>query len=98
MNIDTVGKNYFINAQLRKSNNIDLNKKLEKFYSFVKELENLFTKITKKNIKSLIRDSDTYDPIINLKIIKQKNIITEITKNNEFFNFFNIQKKLLYDL
>lgn len=90
--IDTIGKNYFINAQLRKSNNTDLNNKLLRFQIFLEEIEEFLKNKTNKNIKSLLRKNDKYDTIINLKIIKQKKIITEVTKNKEYFNFFKIEK------
>lgn len=96
--IDKTDKDYFLNVQLRKTNNKEYNKELQLFEECIMNIETLIKTKLNKPINSQIRYKDGYDPIISFKVIKNKNkITTEIKQNNSFFNFYKITKGMYLD-
>ena len=95
--IDKEYGSFYLKAQLRKTNDFKHNKELKLFLEFIEQLEELFQKQIKKEISSQIRYSKDYDTIVVFKILKTKTgITTEITQNNEYFNFFKITKNMSF--
>ena len=96
--IDKTDKDYFLNVQLRKTNNKEYNKELELFEECIMNIETLIKTKLNKPINSQIRYKDGYDPIISFKIKKYKDkITTEIKQNDRFFNFYKITKGMYLD-
>ena len=88
-------KNLILNLQLRKTKCYKNNEELKLFLNFLEELENIFNIKTGKNIKSNIRKTADYDPIINTKIVKHYNkIVTETYKDKEHINIYKINKEI----
>jgi len=96
--IDKTDKDYFLNVQLRKTNNKEYNKELDLFEECIMNIETLIKTKLNKPINSQIRYSEKYDTIISFKIKKYKDKInTEIKQNDRFFNFYKITKGMYLD-
>lgn len=91
---DTKGGLY-LNLQLRKSICDKNNHELRLLLKFLENIEAKFKDHTKKDIKTLIRKNKNHEAIINTKVInKYGKITTEVFKNNENYNFYNIDKNI----
>jgi hypothetical protein len=92
--IDRKYNDFFLNLQLRDYKKFPI---LSNFLEFIQNIENRLIKLL--DIKpfmfnSQLRFNKDHDPLLYTKIINKNNkCITEIKKNNEFMNLFNIGDK-----
>ena len=87
--IDKQYNNYYLKLQLRPFTD----NHLKLFLKTIESLESSLRILTKKKIKSQISISNIYDPIITTKVLSLKNKIqTQVTKDNQHYNFYSIKK------
>lgn len=85
--------NIQLNLQLRRTACMKHNHELSLFLTFFKSLEKIIKDHFKTSIKSNIKISDKYDPILQTKVIQSKNqILTQIFKDKENYNVYKIKK------
>ena len=85
--------NIQLNLQLRRTNCMKHNKELKLFLEFFQSLEKIICDKYKLLIKSNIKISDKYDPILQTKIVQSKNgVLTEVFKDKENFTIYKVKK------
>ena len=93
--IDKQYDNYILSLQLKKTHDNEHNKKIDAFLTFIKDLEKHLEKETGIHIKSQLRQSSKYPPILTTKVIKYNTkIATKVLRENtkENINIFSLDK------
>ena len=93
--IDKQYNNYILSLQLKKTDDIENNKKIDMFLIFITDLETHLEKETGMTIKSQLRQTNKYPPILTTKVIKYNTkIVTKVVKgpHKEHINIFSLDK------
>jgi len=79
--------------------NLETDSEMKDFYNFVLNFENKINNLLGSKLKSQLRLSDKYPPLLTCKIIKMKsNIITNVVdKDNNNINIYDLIKKYNYN-
>lgn len=90
--VDKQYNNYKLSLQFKKTNN---NTDIDLFLNFIQDLELYLQKETHMTVKSQLRLTKDYPPLLSTKVIKHYNkIITRVYKgaNKENINIFSLKK------
>jgi hypothetical protein len=80
--------------------NLENDVKMKDLYNFAINFEEKISNLIGESVKSQLRLSEKYPPMIISKVVKMKNnILTEITdEDNNLFNVYNLKNKYNYGL